>query len=287
MVKSLANEKTVLGLRAKLFALAHFASVPQNSAQVKQLALLNKMVQAEAAFTPPSHLLRGTLIASLSLIASTPIFEEDLIRLGWRIVQFGQHQRAAVPRTFPERVVNIEEFIPEVVPEPNGSGFAEIVNAIKHLAWRGGDTLFTEACRLFESAESAAFRSSAIARYAHQMLAKFPFGDLAREAIVRTFAEIPVVDTPEAAADTAESAAFSAALELGGIPPTGDFPSVTIPELPVAELAATPRRCPEAYMSDTDFLSLAGIDKARFYRLPVDAQRDLRRRLFPSRPRRY
>jgi hypothetical protein len=91
----------------------------------------------------PSLVLRGTLIAALSLFACT----DDFGRRNWKIVHFGQNQRRGAARLLPDA----------------GAAAAGAVRDCLQL-----------------KPEDAAWRTPAVAKCAAEMLAAFPYGGDAR-----------------------------------------------------------------------------------------------------------
>jgi hypothetical protein len=184
-------------LRAAFLALGHFASVPQNAPKVLELNLLDRMLAAEKRSS--SFVLRGTLIAALSLFDCTSQFEVELEMRGWRIVHFGPHQHAVVPAVFPPPKEFKEDFISDPVEIPPGDQFTPIVDSLRYL-------LNPNVCRQkepppcvlqFRSREDPAFKVPAMAKYAHEMLARFPYQADARMLITGAFAGVPVLEVPE------------------------------------------------------------------------------------------
>jgi hypothetical protein len=215
------------------------------------------MLDAEAAWPRRSHVLRGTLIAALSLFDWTEQMALRLAERGWKIVPFAQRQRAAIPAAFPGPQDTGPHGIPDPIDPPDGEGFAEIVEELTLRPLQNPASPFPD----FLPGDAPAWRAPAVARYAHEMLAAFPYGDQARAQITAAFAGVPLRQPPELLPDTRESAQFSAALEARATPAT--------------------HRCPEAHLSDAEFRRIAGIDKDQFYQMPRKTQREMRERLFP------
>jgi hypothetical protein len=277
VVSSLGLCRDVSELRGKLMALGHFASLPDNSGEVARLNLVGRMIDAEARWRAQSFVLKGTLISAFSLFAWTDRIKCDFQKRGWKTAQFGQNQRAVVPATFTETSNAYEDFISEPLEVPSGAGSDDFVDGLKRLSSQNVPKQSSEI-----AAALGAGRAPAIAKYAHELLARFPFGEYVRMQITSELASIPLLGPPQVPADTAESAALSAILETVGIPESGEVLKAAVPVVTAGDPSLRLRRCPEAHLSDAGFRAFAAMDKMEFYRLSREQQIQLRSKLFRS-----
>jgi hypothetical protein len=100
---------------------------------VNEHHIIEGMFKAEKGFGCWWYVLKGNLIASVSLFERNVKVDQFLSEFGWRTMQFSSGQCSIVQTTFPETVFQNEESIPTSVWEPNGEGFGKLRIRLKIL----------------------------------------------------------------------------------------------------------------------------------------------------------
>jgi hypothetical protein len=85
---------SVLEIRAAFFAFGHFGSIPATGPFIRELGLPERLIAIGTKH--PSYVLKGTLIASLSLFAESPYLSSVLQSHNWQVFRFGNRQ-AVIP----------------------------------------------------------------------------------------------------------------------------------------------------------------------------------------------
>ncbi|KAH0794414.1 hypothetical protein GPJ56_001707 [Histomonas meleagridis] len=187
--------------RAAFFALAHFASVPENLPVVESNDIAGKLIKS--ALSRSSFVLEGTLIASLSLFAQSPYLSNVLQKYNWELFRFGPHQCVipSDPLNFHKRSLPKMMALPTIPPI---SGYDEIASWLRNLS----NSLLVkrtsgELIKAYKAKRSEIFESE-LALYAHTLIGKLDYVNEAREVIYYVFRDTSIMSLVPKQFDDAE-----------------------------------------------------------------------------------
>ncbi|KAH0790274.1 putative cytosolic regulator pianissimo [Histomonas meleagridis] len=184
------KSKSLKQQRAAFFALGHFASVPETIEIVKENDIAEKLF--ESALSSPSYVLKGTLIASLSLFAQSTYLSSVLQKHNWELFKFGQHQ-CVIPCDPFHSFEPPAKLTLNLTPFEDIKGYNDITTLLKQMAnsllSKNARTKLTEIYRT----RGKELEKNDLALYAHSLMSSFNFAPESREFISYLFKQTPLM----------------------------------------------------------------------------------------------
>jgi hypothetical protein len=281
------GDDSIRKLRSAFFALAHFSAVNETAPIVEQLEIPEKMILV--ASQKASYVLKGTLIAALSLFAHTRYFSSVLQRHNWQLFRFGSHS-SVIPSNPMEFLRERERTHISQNRLPPIEKYREICDALKDLSSSLIHQDTRAALLKIRDKDERPFRDPELACYAHRLLGSFYYKSQVRHEVYSCFKGVALIRAPEEnQQDSMQSAFVSAKIREVivherklTLDESVAWTSVEIPTLTRAQLIALQKkpRCPEVYLSDDEFMGFAKMRKLEFYELAQDRQNSIRAALF-------
>lgn len=266
--------------RAAFFALAHFASVPASTSEIERLDVATRMINI--ALDSESYVLKGTLIAALSLFDQSKYLSSVLQKNNWQLFHFGNHQCVIPcdPLAFFQSEETIEYQMP-TIEDPEG--YDEITTLLKQMA----NLLLVKNTRTtlleYYKAKRPELYEPKLVQYAHKLLSLYNYPTDSRVFIYTLFKESPLVNPIDQDVNFEELAKTGARItEMLGRKEDVVLKDIKIPVKTVQQIKEmNPRPLhPEVYLSDEDFQKLIGVDRKVFYNIPAQKMESLRNRIF-------
>jgi hypothetical protein len=266
--KLMANlsSSSEVDLAASLFALAHFASEKSTHQVMHHRRAFETMI---GLWPSASYQLKGFMISAFSLIAHSKYFSAVLAANKWQVFRFGDHVSV-----FPSDLGDISE-VPFIPPTPMKSD-STAESMIKQLA--SPITIGTA-----KVAVEQMDKTPELSRFSREFMSKFFLVSEARELLLKTFAEVPILAPSGKAPRETELAAVTraklfVALTTGAV---CSWSNIEVPAVPLVAIDETKvcSRCPEVFVSDREFLEVAGRAKKRFYEASEAQIREIRHKL--------
>jgi hypothetical protein len=273
--------------RAGFLALGQFASSPATADYVSELGIVELLI--EAAFELKSFMLRGTLLAALSMVAINSRTTEVLARYNFQLFKFGPH--ACVVPVTPDVVLIPVRPRKVVVPEREvlPSKYAEFATMLMNPINRAGAMRELGAAqRDNRAAEMGTVENS---MFVQTLLGKHTFPAEQRQLLLNLFRQVPVMAGTDTQTDPRMEAEAAARIYEAQIVSANQvtaslyvFSTIPIPKVPLADLRAKKPDAPtpEVYLSDADFLEGTGVERDAFYALAAEETAAIRGRLLGS-----
>jgi hypothetical protein len=274
-VFALCDSPSIAERRAAFFALGHFASAPRSAPFVREI--VRRMVAATQETR--SYVLRGTLLAALSLCSVTPEFVSSLREHGFTLFTF-RDRSYAVP--VDPRGLLIPFRDPDVripIGDPPPSQIARLAAQLLTPIHRNAAMKELYAASKERPTELATTEN---ARYCRVLMAENCYQAESRQFLLTLFHNAAIVGPDPTVIDPAKEAEVRArvaeTLVMAGNPVGPGlyvFSTVPVPKMSVAEVKAKRKgvKAPEAYLSDEEFALVFGRMRDDFYSLP-EGERD-------------
>ena len=285
LLNVLSSEQDFDEIRAALFALGHFGSSPYASTTVEHHKIPEIMIDTIECLD--SYVLKGTLLAALSLFKPSKYLASVLRARHWQLFRFGSHF-AVIPEDSAKWLGPLPQ-IPTATPQlPDIPKYKSAITNLRKLSNSLVSSSALDALRLMKTSHDPTLNEPDLALFAHNLLSQYHYEHSPRHAIFSLFASVPVMTwkDPQTWQDTLNTAEISARVHLMTIAlkqrKTSDhssFPS--IPKYPVETIRAMrpPPRCPESFLSDANLESLCGCTRSEFYKKSIEDQHKLRERI--------
>ena len=283
---SCAENDNFEDIRAAMFALSHFGSSPYASISVEQHKIPEVMI--DNIEDCDSYVLRGTLLAALSLFKPSKYLASVLRARHWQLFRFGSHF-TVIPEDAHKWLGEVTQ-IPMTLPTvPDLPEYQEAVSSLKLLANSLVSGSALEKLRVMKTADNPMLKEPALSFFAFNLLSQFYYEPSSRRSIFSLFASVPIMGWDDAGKwqDTLQTAEMSCRVYLmtsdlkqhSGV--TTAFSSIQVPTYSVDKIRAMqpPPRCPEFFLDDGELGALCGCTKAEFYNKPADEQQKLREKI--------
>lgn len=260
--------------RAAFFALGHLGSVGEGL----PLEIVIDMVKTTLEST--SYLLRGTMLVCLSMLKLDSILSDFLYHNGFQVFRFGSHT-CIVPIDLQRLVVNTIPPEDDCVPFANPNNqFSEAVIKCISLVGNGNEAInkIRENKEQLMVVENVQFLFNAVTRLHFNKKS---------EIIMHTFLKnAQILEKPKDSIDMklfAESMTrvYESCNLKGMIDEEMTFEKIQLQTIPANAIKTTKPNapCPEVYLSDSEFLSVCGCNREKFYTMPLDNIARIRSRL--------
>jgi hypothetical protein len=278
----------VLEIRAAFFALGHFGSIPATEPFIRDLRVPERLIAIGAKH--PSYVLKGTLIASLSLFTESPYLSSVLQSHNWQLFRFGNRQ-AVIPCD-PQELLLAFPMIQTAFPSlPDLPQYSRVTTELKRMS----NTLIyhfgQEHLRTLRDSRDPMLFEPELARYAHSLLAAFHYESPLRRDIYTSFSNTPVVPLTIELPNDDESLAYVSARvremvsnKRSRVSSDITLATVTVPVYSRQQLRTLQPvpRCPEVYLPDLDLKAAANLTRDEFYALLRDKQTEVRSRILKT-----
>lgn len=277
-------------IRAALIALGYFGSVKATSEYLRQAKIVEQMINC--GLDVCSYVVKGTLLASLSLIAVNPYVSETLQKNGFQFFKFGNHM-CVIPLDPASLMIPLamKKLVAPTLtsqPPPYGQLAAQLLNPIhQNQAKKELYAASKEKPDEINTPENA--------HYVMKLLANYCYTGEARQFLFSLFRLAPLVRPqmtpvhPHCAADAAARAFEAQILAQNALEAAmHSWSTIPIPHLPLEEIQTKKKASPvpEVYLSDADFVRWLKIDRQRFYSLTEQQQNEFRHALLRGTDRR-
>jgi hypothetical protein len=243
--------------RGALFALAHFAS--EKAAHPFLHDAFGAMIDC---WDSGSYEVKGAVIAAFALVPRSKYLAQVLADRNWQFFAFG-NRSAVLPCDF-------NSLAPETAYSPpapiDNTRTDQLMSAVKQLP---NGMLSTRAKAFIEAVPPD--KKAEMADFALKFISTFSVPPDGRDVALKALAAIPAIpvrDPPRATPE--DSAAIAARIWVAAMgKEKGALSALSIPFTPLSSL--TPKnvcvKCPEAFLTDSEFSQWAGLSKSNFYAL--------------------
>jgi hypothetical protein len=252
---------------AAIFAVAQFGSEKATHNDLKRCRAIEQILQQ---WGTRSYTSKGMIISALSIVAHSTYFSEVLAESKWQLFKFGDHV-SVFPMNFAKIETDNAVFVSEPPVELN-----RIQSLIEQLS---SPITLPKAKQALEAMDPKILQDTELAKFAWIFMSRFSLPSDVREFLLRTFSQTPIVVDANSEELNEDVAALMRAEIFEAVKGSrSTLTSIRIPVVPldqVTQVTVCPS-CPELYLSDTDFVRVAAMSKAAFYRLPQEARAEIR-----------
>ena len=277
LLDTLTSESTdnLEEIRAILFALGHFASSPHTMDYVEQYKIPEVMM--DVVEECDSYVLRGTLVAALSLFKQSRYVSSVLRGRKWQLFRFGRHI-SVIPENARKWLGPLPQtpLTPQTVADiPKYKAF---IDCLKMLSNSLVSKKAIEYLRARKSQNDPALVDPELALFAFNLISQFYYEPVSRRTLFSLFGPVPLIPwQPPQWHDTLATAQLSARL----FTKSDEIPTRTLEE--IRQMNPAPR-CPECFLSDEDFAAVCGCSRDDFYAKSAGDQKQIRETIFISAP---
>jgi hypothetical protein len=266
LVERIQSEMEVVKLAA-IFAVTHFGSEKSTHNDLRKCRAIEQIL---GQWDSVSYTSKGMIISALSIVAHSTYFSGVLVESHWQLFKFGDHVSV-----FPNNVTEIE---------PENSVFVSErpveLNATQSLIQQLSSPItLPKAKQALEATDQKILQDPELAKFAWIFMSRFSLPSDVREFLLKTFSQTPIlVDQTPQELNEDVAALMRARLFEAVKGSRNTLTPIKVPVVPldqVTQVTVCPS-CPELYLSDADFLRVAAMSKAAFYKLPKEARADIR-----------
>lgn len=256
-------------IRAALFALAHIAASPL----AEELVTSKNVAEAifQCLYATDSNLIRGTCIVAFSMFSPSQYFSDLISKHEWQFFNFG-NRSCVIPIVLENFVGKSEITVPSTVQMDNIPGEEANCILLKKLTSMISFNKAKEEIKAIFKENPAVFKKTCLSRFGHELMAMYSVSPDARFFIQVLFKDTPTVDVDRDIPVDKILEAQCAAKFLEAFvakPTTLNYSDVVVQQCDIRKCQDYGRMmyC-DAFLSDEEFHSFAGITKEQFYSLP-------------------